>query len=121
MPRLANIWHMVARSAFAQLRYSTVLLVVCVSILAIAFWVPVAGIVAARGAAWWLSLTAVVAMVATYVPVLRYYKQSPLWALALPVAGTLYLLMTISSAVRAWRGVRSSWKGREYGRHQATS
>jgi hopene-associated glycosyltransferase HpnB len=116
MPTLGTIWHMVARSAFAQLRYSTVLLVLCVVVLVIAFWVPVAGVVAGGGATWWLSVTALVAMVATYVPVLKFYGRSPLWALALPVAGTLYLLMTVSSAVRAWRGVRSSWKGREYRR-----
>jgi hopene-associated glycosyltransferase HpnB len=113
MPRLANIWHMVARSAFAQLRYSTALLVLCVGVLAIAFWVPLVGLF---GPARWVSVVALAAMVSSYVPVLRYYKQSPLWALVLPIAGTLYLLMTISSAVRAWRGVRSSWKGREYRR-----
>lgn len=114
MPTLGAIWHMVARSAFAQLRYSAVLLVLCVAALAIAFWVPVAGVVGGSGVTWWLSLTALVAMIATYLPVLLFYGRSPLWALALPVAGTLYLLMTVSSAVRAWRGVRSSWKGREY-------
>jgi hopene-associated glycosyltransferase HpnB len=114
MPTLGSIWHMVARSAYAQLRYSAVLLVVCVAALAVAFWVPVVGVIAGSGATWWLSLTALVAMIATYLPVLIFYGRSPLWALALPIAGTLYLLMTVSSAVRAWRGVRSSWKGREY-------
>jgi hopene-associated glycosyltransferase HpnB len=121
MPTLGTIWHMVARSAFAQLRYSTVLLIACVAVLAIAFWVPVIGVIAASGATWWLSVTALAAMMATYVPVLRFYGRSPLWALALPVAGTLYLLMTVSSALRAWRGVRSSWKGRDYRGRAAAS
>jgi hopene-associated glycosyltransferase HpnB len=120
MPTLGTIWHMVARSAFAQLRYSTALLLVCVALLATAFWVPVIGVIVGAGATRWLSITALVAMMATYVPVLRFYGRSPLWALALPVAGTLYLLMTVSSAIRAWRGVRSSWKGREY-RGRATA
>jgi hopene-associated glycosyltransferase HpnB len=120
MPTLGTIWHMVARSAFAQLRYSTVLLIVCVALLAIAFWVPIVGLIGSTGATRWLSVTALVAMIATYVPVLRFYNRSPLWALALPVAGTLYLLMTVSSALRAWRGVRSSWKGRNYSRVQTS-
>ena len=37
------------------------------------------------------------------------------WALALPVTGTLYLLMTLSSAIREWRGMGAVWKGRAYG------
>jgi hypothetical protein len=53
-------------------------------------------------------------MIATYLPTLRFYRLSPLWALALPVTGTLYLAMTINSAWRYYRGVRSSWRGRVY-------
>jgi len=114
MPTLGTIWQMVARSAFAQLRYSTVLLVACVALLALAFWVPLVAVVAGATIARWCGLVALLAMAATYVPVLRFYDRSPLWAAALPVAGTLYLAMTVSSAIRAWRGVRSSWKGRTY-------
>ena len=47
----------------------------------------------------------------TYMPTLWFYRRSPLWALALPITGTLYLLMTISSAVRYWRGSGAAWKG----------
>jgi hopene-associated glycosyltransferase HpnB len=114
MAGLGAIWQMVARSAFAQLRFSTMLLVVCVALLVLAFWVPLAGLFVpgTRAAA----AVALVAMMASYVPVLRFYGRSPLWALTLPVAGTLYLLMTVSSAVRAWRGVKSRWKGRNYTR-----
>jgi len=57
---------------------------------------------------------AVVAMVAAYLPTLRFYRLSPLWALLLPITGTLYLLMTIDSAWRYFRGVRSTWRGRVY-------
>ena len=80
--------------------------------LGLAFWVPVAGLIDVRARA--ASAVAFGAMVVTYIPVLRFYKRSPAWAPLLPLAGTLYLLMTISSAVRGWRGIRSRWKGREY-------
>ena len=63
-----------------------------------------------------LGVIACIAMVVSYVPTLWFYKRSALWALALPVTGTLYLLMTISSAVRYWRGAGSVWKGRAYDR-----
>ena len=112
MPTLGAIWDMVARSAFAQLRFSTVLLAVCIALLVLAFWIPPIGLFVPT--ARWYAVVALVAMMASYVPLLRYYGHSPAWALTLPLAGTLYLLMTISSAVRAWRGVRSRWKGRAY-------
>jgi hopene-associated glycosyltransferase HpnB len=114
MPTLGAIWRMVARSAFAQLRYSTALLLVCAALLTLAFWVPPAALLSHDPRVWGAGAVALAAMLATYVPVLRYYRLSPLWALTLPLAGTLYLGMTVSSALAAWRGVRSRWKGRVY-------
>jgi hopene-associated glycosyltransferase HpnB len=114
MGSLAAIWRMVARSAFAQLDYSILLLIGCVAALAIAFWVPVAGVVVGAPTVRLVSIIALTAMVLTYVPTLGFYRRSPLWALALPLTGTLYLLMTVSSAVREWRGLGAVWKGRAY-------
>jgi len=108
-------WRMVARSAFAQLRFSALLLACCVALLAVAFWAAPAAWIAGPPGARWLATLAVTAMIASYIPVLRFYGRSPLWALALPFTGTLYLLMTVSSAVRSWRGVGATWKGRTYG------
>lgn len=108
-------WHMVARSAFAQLRFSSLLLACCVALLAVAFWVAPVAWITGPTTARWLAAVASGAMIASYIPVLRFYGRSPLWALALPVTGTLYLLMTVSSAIRSWHGVRATWKGRTYG------
>jgi hypothetical protein len=67
------------------------------------------GIAAAGGLAWLL-------MTATYLPMLRYYRQ-PLWlATSLPVTAFLYLLMTVDSAVQHYRGRGAAWKGRTYAR-----
>jgi hopene-associated glycosyltransferase HpnB len=107
MHGLQPIWRMVARSAFAQLHYSYALLLVCIAMLALAFWVPILGVFDARTRV--ASVVALAAMILTYVPTLRFYRRSLAWALALPFAGTLYLLMTVSSAFK-----QSSWKGREY-------
>ncbi|MGW4278227.1 glycosyltransferase, partial [Streptomyces seoulensis] len=58
-------------------------------------------------------------MAATYVPMLRYYRQ-PLWlAPLLPFTAFLYLLMTVDSAVRHYRGRGAAWKGRTYARPDA--
>ena len=114
MDSLRDIWRMVQRSAYAQLRYSVILLAACAAVLAVAFWIPPVASLAADGRLRTLGLIAFTAMVITYVPTLWYYKRSPLWALALPLTGTLYLLMTVSSAMRYWRGTGAVWKGREY-------
>jgi hypothetical protein len=53
-------------------------------------------------------------MILSYVPTLRFFRLSKLWALTMPVIGTLYLGMTWTSAFRYWQGKRSQWKGRVY-------
>ena len=111
---LEKIWGMVARTAYTQLHYSPLLLAGCVAVLSWAFWMPVLGLVSGPPAAQIASLTALGTMIATYLPTLRFYRLSALWALALPFTGTLYLAMTLNSAWRFYRGVRSSWRGRVY-------
>ncbi|HEX5314084.1 MAG TPA: glycosyl transferase, partial [Gammaproteobacteria bacterium] len=54
------------------------------------------------------------ALAASYLPTLLYYRRNPLAALVLPVVATMYLAMTWFSALRALAGTRSSWKGRRY-------
>ncbi len=107
---LKSIHDMVARSAFTQLRYSTALLLLLTALFATAYWLPLAAL--AYGSK--LAVAALIAMCLAYVPTLRYYGMSPLWALASPLIGALYLAMTWSSAIRYWRGVRSQWKNRTY-------
>jgi hopene-associated glycosyltransferase HpnB len=114
MDTLSNIWRMVARSAYAQLRYSPRLLVGCVAALVIAFWIPLVALDAGPPSARLLASVALLAMIGTYLPTLHYYGRSPGWALLLPVIGTIYLLMTISSAWHHWRGRGAVWKGRRY-------
>ena len=112
---LGSIWTMVARTAFTQLRYSTLLLLVVTLALVLAFWVPAAAL-AFSGAPRILGMIALAGMLTSYIPTLRYYRLSPAWALALPLIGGLYLLMTWTSAINAWRGTASRWKGRRYSR-----
>lgn len=114
-PALAPIWNMVARCAYTQLLYSPLLLALCTVLMLLAFCAPVAGLFASMASVRIVSAVAVLAMLASYLPTLSYYRRNPSWALTLPVAGLLYLAMTWSSASRYWRGTRSRWKGRDYG------
>jgi len=111
---LGPIWDMVARTAFTQLHYSPLLLAGCVLVLAWAFWMPVVGLFAPVHAARIAAVVALHMMMLTFLPILRFYDRSILWAALLPFVGTLYMAMTVDSARRYYAGVRSSWRGRTY-------
>ncbi|MEU0369027.1 glycosyltransferase [Streptomyces sp. NPDC006283] len=119
-PRLADLWRMVSRSAYAQLRHSPTLLAGTVAGLALVYLAPpgalCAGLMAHDPAAAWAGGLAWAVMTGTYLPMLRYYRQSPLLALTLPFTALLYLLMTVDSAVQHHRGRGAAWKGRTYAR-----
>ncbi len=122
-PRLYDLWRMVSRSAYAQLRHNPLLLTGTVAGLMLVYLVPpgalVAGLVTGRTAAVVLGALAWLVMTGTYVPMLRYYRQ-PLWlAPLLPFTASLYLLMTVDSAVQHYRGRGAAWKGRTYTRPDA--
>lgn len=119
---LGPLWRMVARSAYTQLGYSPLLLALAALLLSLAFWMPLIALVAFPAIdAKLIAAAGLTAMAASYVPTLRYYKRSPLWAIALPLIGTLYLAMTLHSALDYYRGRRTTWKGRVYDRHLKAS
>ncbi|MBV9570466.1 MAG: glycosyltransferase [Alphaproteobacteria bacterium] len=107
-----DIRRMVARSAYAQLNYSPVLLAGTLAGLLAVFAAPVllaicgTGFVRVAGFAVWL------AMALSYLPILRFYRRSPVWTLALPAIGVLYGTFTLDSAMQHWRGRGGMWKGR---------
>ena len=111
---LETIWNMVARTAFTQLNYSYLLLMLYTVILVVAFWVPAVGLTIGAPPARCLAAVALGAMILNYMPTLRFYRMSRWWALTMPLTGTLYLCMTWTSAIRYLTGKRSQWKGRIY-------
>ncbi|MGK5694443.1 glycosyltransferase [Streptomyces sp. URMC 128] len=122
-PRLSDLWRMVSRSAYAQLRHNPLLLAGTVAGLALVYLVPpvalMAGLATGNAAAAVAGASAWLVMTGTYVPMLRYYRQ-PLWlAPLLPFTAFLYLLMTVDSAVQHYRGRGAAWKGRTYARPDA--
>jgi hypothetical protein len=53
-------------------------------------------------------------MLASFRPILRYYRLPSWRALTLPAVAALYVCMTVDSAFRHWRGRGGGWKGRHY-------
>ncbi|MFD7627877.1 glycosyltransferase [Streptomyces sp. NPDC059851] len=119
-PALADLWRMVARSAYAQLRHRLLLLAGTVAGLVLVYLVPptalVAGLASGSPATAWAGGLAWLLMAGTYLPMLRYYRQPAVLAPLLPLTALLYLLMTVDSAVQHYRGRGAAWKGRTYPR-----
>ena len=102
---------MISRSAYAQLRYNPAILALTVAGLGLVFGLPVA-LLFASGTAQVLGAVTCVLMVAAYQPLLRFYRRSPLWGLALPLVAAFYLWCTLASAWQHGRGRGGMWKGR---------
>lgn len=122
--RLADIWDMVARSAYTQLRYSPAALAATLAGLAWLYLLPpaaaltglaVLGYGGTAGPVLWLlaaGLAGWLMMTVSYVPMLRLYRLSPLRAPSLPLIAGLYAVMTADSARRHRAGRGGEWKGR---------
>ncbi len=107
-----EIGRMVARSAYAQLRYSPWLLLGTLLGMIVTYLLPLYFALFGRGWALWLGLAAWILMSLSFQPMLRFYRRSPLWGFGLPAIGALYSLYTIQSAVDVWTGKGGFWKGR---------
>jgi hopene-associated glycosyltransferase HpnB len=111
----ADIWQMIARTAFTQLRYSAALLALTLLGLTVVWLVPAAAILFMRGWPLACGLAAFGLSLISYMPTLARYGRNRLWALALPLIALFYMAATVGSAVNYWRGQGARWKSREYG------
>jgi hopene-associated glycosyltransferase HpnB len=109
---VADIHAMVSRSAYAQLRYSPLLLLGTLAGMALTYWAPPLIAVFGHGVAQALALGTWVIMSISFWPILSFYGLNPLWAPALPAIATAYMAFTLSSALQHWLGRGGRWKGR---------
>ncbi len=107
-----DIRRMVSRTAYAQLRYSPLLLAGTVFGLAITYLAPVALAFFATGLAQFLGIFTWLLMAFAFKPTLRFYRLSRLWGLALPAIAATYMAFTLDSAYQHARGRGGMWKGR---------
>ena len=103
---------MIARTAFNQLQHSASLLLLTVLGMLAVFVFPLILLasgswrLAATGAAIYLLISA------AYLPMVRFYRLNPLWALTLPFSALFYTSATVHSALNYWSGCGGVWKGR---------
>jgi len=110
--RVDDIRHMVARSAYAQLGYSPLVLAGCLLGMALTSLAAPLLAVFGHGLAQVLGAAAFVLIFVSYVPILRFYGRSPWWGLALPLIALAYMAFTLDSAYQHGRGRGGLWKGR---------
>lgn len=115
-PRIADVGRMIARSAYAELKYSPLRLAAALLGMAVVYGAPfvltfvstnVAGLYAGMFAA-----SAYLMIIVAYQPMLIFYNRSPMWGVALPIIGVIYAFYTFLSALQYWRGRGGEWKGR---------
>jgi hypothetical protein len=109
-PVIGDIWRMITRSAYVQLKFSPRLLVLTTLGLAFLFLAP--PIAAVMGS--WVGVIGWALMAASFLPTLRRFGLSPLWAPALPAIAAFYMAATIASALHHHRGRGVVWKARAY-------
>jgi hypothetical protein len=106
------VGRMVSRSAYAQLGYSPWQLIGALLGLGLTYLLPPALALFGDGMARLCGIAAWLLMAMSFQPMLRFYRRSPLWGLALPAIAALYAAFTWQSAVQVWRGGGGHWKGR---------
>ncbi len=121
----SDIWGMVTRTAFVQLRHSLWLLAGTVLGMMLIYLVPptaaIGGLLFGAPINALCGLSIWIVMGLSYIPTLRLYDL-PLWyAALLPLAAVLYTLMTIGAAYMTLLGNGPSWKDRRHGMDAGTS
>ena len=111
-PAFADFGRMVARSAFAELRYSPLRLTLAVVGMGLVYLAPPIFALFSHGVAQLVGSLAWAMMALSLAPTLRLYGRSIAGGLALPAIAAAYILFTLQSAVQYWRGRGGYWKGR---------
>ncbi|HKW76157.1 MAG TPA: glycosyltransferase [Terriglobales bacterium] len=109
----AEIGRMVSRNAFNQLQHSTPLLIATLAGMVLVYLLPPAIVLFSRnvpaelvaGLAWLM-------MTASFLPMVRFYRLTPAWSLAVPLIAVFYMGASFHSAFRYWTGQGGEWKGR---------
>ncbi len=114
-PDPSSIWDMISRTAFTQLRHSALVLLATLAGLTLVWLVPACEMLAGHGWPRGFGTAAFLLAAVSYLPTLRRYRRSPLWALALPFIALFYMAATVGSAVSYWLGRGANWKKRDYG------
>jgi|SRR5271168_1089636 len=107
-----EIRDLIARTAFTQLRYSPLILAGTLAGMLLTYVAPLLLLFARDPTARVLGFVAWLLMTFSFLPTVRFYRLSIVWAPLLPLTAVFYTYATWLSALRYWRGTGGFWKGR---------
>jgi hopene-associated glycosyltransferase HpnB len=103
---------MIARTAFAQLGHSYLAVVGTVLGMFLAYLLPVLLLLRSEVVLASCGCAALLLMSLCFLPMVRFYRLSPLWCICLPAVALFYLGAVLRSALEHARGSGGRWKGR---------
>lgn len=108
----ASIGRMISRCAFNQLHHSVLLLAGALIGMVVIYLLPPALLFTGR--LWPMTLGGLTwaLMTIAFIPTVRHFRLSPLWAMTLPLAAFFFMGATFHSALKYWFGHGGEWKGR---------
>ena len=115
---LDEIWKMVSRTAFEQLNFSIIILLICCLgmfliyltpyiILTISFFYLEKNLML-------INLLTIFLMTIVFIPTMKFYKVDQKYLAFIPLFSSLYIMMTCSSAKNYYSKKGNKWKGRSY-------
>ena len=114
-PGFLDIWRMISRTAFTQLRHSPRMLAATLAGMGLVWLVPVWQILFGAGWSFVAALAAFALATISYLPTLERYRRSQWLVFALPLVALFYIGATVDSALNEWFGRGVRWKNRDYG------
>ena len=115
---LNDIWKMVSRTAFEQLNFSIITLLICCLgmfliyltpyfILTISFFDLEKNLMI-------INLLTIFLMTIVFIPIMKFYRVDQKYLAFIPLFSSLYIIMTCSSAINHYSKKGNKWKGRSY-------
>ena len=115
---LSDVWRMVSRTAFEQLNFSIIILLICCLgmflvyltpyiILTISFFDLEKNLII-------INLLTIFLMTIVFIPIMKFYKVDQKYLAFIPLFSSLYVMMTCSSAINYYSKKGNKWKGRNY-------
>jgi hopene-associated glycosyltransferase HpnB len=109
----AEIGRIISRNAFNQLQHSVLLLFAALLGMSLVYVLPPAIALLSRNlAAELLAGLAWLLMTISFLPMVRFYRLTPAWTVALPLIAIFYMGASSHSAFRYRTGKGGKWKGR---------
>jgi hopene-associated glycosyltransferase HpnB len=108
----SDVERVISRTAFNQLKHSSLLLLGTVAGMVITYLAPALLLLTRSWVTIFIGAATWAAMTMTYSTIVRRYRLNLIWALTLPLAAVFYLTATVHSAVNYWKGRGGNWKGR---------